>query len=422
MFSQDVAVSALGFVSNIILVRWLGPVQLGLFYIINLIPSYGEKFGRLGAVDQAAIYFLQKKKYPSGELTGHLAWITLLFSLIPVVGYALFQSQFKAYFLKTDSIPDLYIWTVVWSVPFIFLFVSLNKVLIGLNQVHEYGFLQVFKSVLFILLSLFFWWKGEGLFGLCLATLLCAVVPALLNAFILKTDQFKFGPNRELLKDLFGTGWKMYLITLVLFIHLRADLLLVSFFLGPMEVAFYSLAITGAQFMWKVPNAITGLLYAKVSSEESVHASDLTAEASRSAFFFMLILGVIGMILIAPFVHIFYGRTFMPLVKPFFLLMPGVLSMGAAKLLTDHFYGLGKPELALKANCLCAPLNIVLNILLIPKFGISGAALVSSITYTVYLLFLAVAFKKETGRGFRDMFVVRRSDLLRFKLFLMPHL
>lgn len=414
MFSQDVAVSALAFISNIFLARWLGPVQLGLFYMLALLPSYSEKFGRLGVVDHAAIYFVGKGRYSKEMVGGHLTLITLALSLLPVLLYVLLQNVFRVHFLKGQQVPNLYIWTMVASIPFMFLFISLNKMLVIVDRIAQYGMLQVSKSLIFILLVVFFWWRKWDFYGCCLATLISIATVAIANYVLLQKEcPFQYRFHKQLVQDLFGYGWKMYVISMLLFLHQRLDLLLVSWKLSPAEVSYYAMAVAASQMLWKIPNATSGILYARVSTESQQNAFALTARSCRHAFT-MLVLSSLGIMMIGwPFVKYIYGERYMPMVWPMFAILPGIVTMGVARILQDYFYGAGNPRIVFVGNLICTPINAGLNLILIPKFGILAAALISSVTYTIYFLILTNVFVRRSGGSWNQLMWMDRMDLER---------
>ena len=55
-------------VTSIVIARTLGPEIMGIWVILNTIPSYAEMFGRT-KVDLAAVYFLGKGKYQIGDIS-----------------------------------------------------------------------------------------------------------------------------------------------------------------------------------------------------------------------------------------------------------------------------------------------------------------------------------------------------------------
>jgi Na+-driven multidrug efflux pump len=55
--------------------------------------------------------------------------------------------------------------------------------------------------------------------------------------------------------------------------------------------------------------------------------------------------------------------------------------------------------------------NLGLNLLLIPSRGIAGAAMATTLSYTVAAVLLLVFFLRESGLGLSEVLVLRRSDI-----------
>jgi O-antigen/teichoic acid export membrane protein len=56
-------------------------------------------------------------------------------------------------------------------------------------------------------------------------------------------------------------------------------------------------------------------------------------------------------------------------------------------------------------------LNIVANLILVPRFGINGAAASSSISYGLTAIVTLFVFRRLSGRGIVETLVIRRSDV-----------
>jgi O-antigen/teichoic acid export membrane protein len=56
-------------------------------------------------------------------------------------------------------------------------------------------------------------------------------------------------------------------------------------------------------------------------------------------------------------------------------------------------------------------LNLLLNLVLLPRYGIVGAALTSSITYTLAATLLLAIVSRDSGVPFRHFFEPRLSEL-----------
>jgi len=55
--------------------------------------------------------------------------------------------------------------------------------------------------------------------------------------------------------------------------------------------------------------------------------------------------------------------------------------------------------------------NLVLNVLLIPTYGATAAAVVSSVTYALIFLLVAIYFRVKTGNNLSNALVMRPSEV-----------
>ena len=60
-------------------------------------------------------------------------------------------------------------------------------------------------------------------------------------------------------------------------------------------------------------------------------------------------------------------------------------------------------------------INISINYILIPIYGIIGAAIASLISYIIYGLLFIIIYIKYEGFTFRNMFVLNQEDILMLK-------
>jgi len=56
-------------------------------------------------------------------------------------------------------------------------------------------------------------------------------------------------------------------------------------------------------------------------------------------------------------------------------------------------------------------LNVGLNLVLVPRYGISGAALAHGLSYGVAALTLLVAFVRDSGHSVRETLIVRPAEI-----------
>jgi len=110
-----------------------------------------------------------------------------------------------------------------------------------------------------------------------------------------------------------------------------------------------------------------------------------------------------------PFV---FGDSFNGMYLPFVLLIPGVLSLSCLAFVSAYFAGKDKVRVNLVGSLLALIVVLGGDILFIPRYGIQGAAAVSSLAYITCYLYSLFRFKADYGKGLRHFFVPQRNDFV----------
>ena len=91
-------------------------------------------------------------------------------------------------------------------------------------------------------------------------------------------------------------------------------------------------------------------------------------------------------------------------------LLPGVIIIAVAKILTSDLGGRGRPEIGMFSALASLAINVPLNIILIPKWGISGSAVATSLTYIFASLIVMISFKKISKSSWSDFLLIKAQD------------
>ena len=92
--------------------------------------------------------------------------------------------------------------------------------------------------------------------------------------------------------------------------------------------------------------------------------------------------------------------------------------MSGFRILENDLKGRGKPILNTYVIALSLVLNIILNIVWIPKFGISGASWAAITSYTLALFISLIIYCKISGNQIKDVIFIKKADLkLYYNLF-----
>ena len=110
-------------------------------------------------------------------------------------------------------------------------------------------------------------------------------------------------------------------------------------------------------------------------------------------------------------IRILYTAVYLPAAEALIALLPGIVAMAIPKMLAADLSGRGKPHYAMVAGIISFALNFLLNILLIPIYGIVGAAIASSVSYIMTAVLLICFYKRETSAILSDFFILKKTDL-----------
>jgi O-antigen/teichoic acid export membrane protein len=216
------------------------------------------------------------------------------------------------------------------------------------------------------------------------------------------------------MKETFRYGLKAYTANTVSFINYRFDMFLILYFLSPVELGYYAVAVMIGEKLWYLSMATGTVLFPRIASSPKPDASLTLKTAALNLYIILLaaiLLGIFSHLLIG----IFYGDVYVFAAEALIFLLPGIVAMAIPKLLMADLSGRGKPEYAMIASLCSLIVNVLLNIILIPVYGILGAAIASSIAYIVAALVFMYYYKRETSVNLRELFILKIGDITRIK-------
>ena len=111
----------------------------------------------------------------------------------------------------------------------------------------------------------------------------------------------------------------------------------------------------------------------------------------------MVLIAAIAAVLAQPLVGLLYGPAFLPAVPAFLWLLPGVVMLGTNTIYRKAFASEGMPPISVWSPLLAAIANIALNFLLLPRIGIVGASIASTLAYGLMLV-TSLVYMRATGR------------------------
>ena len=411
VFKRDIFLKIWTFLTGVIIARILGPANVGVWYILLMIPSYAEPFGRL-KFDIASVYFLGKDKYKFGEVYFNLIAVTL-FSAVAIIALFFWQRNFIFVNLLKNSLNERFlVYLMLLYVPFSFMNTAYSYLLLAKEDVRGYNSLCIIPPVISTSLGIILLILRMGLVALVATTLLGGFIGVFYGAYrIAKTERLICRLNIRMLRDFLNFAAKLYASGLISHFQLYVSGVLVAMYLIPSAVTFYRMGQQNALMFCMVTSALGTFLYPLVAKESGLRANEVTARICRLSFLMLSVLAVISAVIIRPAVYLLYGKAFLPQVSPFLILLPGVIFYGSANVLTSYFLGRGKPGIVLKLSLIPLVVQLALCLLLIPRLNIAGAAISTSLSYLLAGAFNIIIFASLAKIRLKDAVLPNKSDI-----------
>jgi O-antigen/teichoic acid export membrane protein len=216
-------------------------------------------------------------------------------------------------------------------------------------------------------------------------------------------------PDVGLVRSMVGYATKVYVATLLAFLVVRVDMLMVNAYIGTSEVGVYSVAVAFFDGLIVIPTVVGVNLFPRVARGL---AQDATAQVFRSMF---IIFGAICLFTV-PFagiaVDVLYGSAYADATQLYYWLVPGIFCLGMVTILAHDFAGRGYPLEAALIWVFGLAVNIGINVLFLRPGRLYVAPLSSTIAYAL-LLALHVRLFARMGSGWRAL-VPRLGETFRF--------
>ena len=385
-FVTRIFLIGIGLAASVIVARALGPEGRGLYAVAATIGAIGMQFGNLG-LHASNTYYVARDRELLPALVGNTIVVSFGFGGL---GCAFTWIIFSLWPNLAPLNSLLLILSLTW-IPFGLAYMLLQNLLLGIQEVRAYNKIELTTKILGVgLLGLVIFLRNvtvERVFSAGLVALVISFIWALWHLLSQINDRPL--PSFPLFKHNIRYGLKAYVAAFFAFLVLRSDMLIVKYMLGAEQTGYYSVAVSMAEMIYMLPVVVGTILFPKLSVLAYIQEKWFLSRrvTLHMAVVMLLVLAAAGFVA-KPFVQVLFGRTFLPSVPAFLWLLPGIFFLGVETVAVQFLNSLGFPITVVGVWVLTCFLNIGLNLVAIPVYGIVGASVVSSFSYFVPFLFV----------------------------------
>jgi O-antigen/teichoic acid export membrane protein len=226
-----------------------------------------------------------------------------------------------------------------------------------------------------------------AVFGFVLPTIVMGPL-----ALVFIKDFFKV-PSKlfnTVLRELSWFGFYVVLVTSMSMVYTQIDTLLIGHFMNEVEVGYYAVAVVLIQGITLLPGAIQRVTTPAIASyygkNEYENIRKLIKKTMAKTFlitiFFSLLLAIFGKFLIG----FLFTEEFLFAYPPLLILLIGYSVSGTYNSIGGAFTSVGKLKTVFILSIFSVVSNTILNLVLIPKYGIIGAASATSFSLTLSVM------------------------------------
>jgi O-antigen/teichoic acid export membrane protein len=410
VFSQA-AVGILAFATSAIVARKLGPADNGVYTIATVATAVIVQLTSLG-VPPANTHFAASGRFQLSLIVVNSVWLVLVLSGLVLAGAWIFSALSSSFGALPHENRAGVVWTVSLAAPAGLNVAFFSTIVLGQRRFMVYNSIQLLRhgSTLVILLILSSVFHSELLAALSAFTAsmvvaavisICAVVGVVESARV----------DRRAFRATIAYGLQAYAANLLHLLTTRLSVFLVGIFLGAEAVGQYGVALLVAEVPLLISGSAGQVMFPLVSSTNGgTEAAELSIAVVRQSLLCVIIvaLGVwlCGQLVFAHVLGIDYSQA-LGILPP---LLVGVVVLSIPGVLSNDLAGRGRPDVTLLAAGAALIVAVALNLALIPRLGLVGAALSSIGTHACTALVVARAFRRYAKASWWDLFVPRPSD------------
>ncbi|MGE0502477.1 MAG: oligosaccharide flippase family protein [Rhizobiaceae bacterium] len=383
-FSIRIVSAVIAFASQVLLARWLGSFEYGVFVLVWTTMIIVGNLSCLG-FHTSVIRFIPE--YREKGMLGELRGVLLASRLVVIVASTLIAGLGILFtWLLVPTIEAYYV------IPFVLGFIclpmiALSDMLQGIARANAWAYLALGPTYItrpiLILASM-----GAALALGYRPDAVTAIIAAILATYVTTIIQLVRvtgradgrvapGPRSYLIGAWFAVSLPIFLVESFFFLLTNADVLLVGFFMEPHDVAVYFATVKTlalVHFVYFAVKAGVAQRYASFTHGDPSRLAAFARETVSWTFWPSVVMAMAVLVLGKPMLMLF-GPGFDVGYPLLFLLVAGVVARSAVGPAESLLTMSGHQNVCAGVYALTLAINVALSVVLIPAYGLWGAAI-----------------------------------------------
>lgn len=209
-------------------------------------------------------------------------------------------------------------------------------------------------------------------------------------------------------KSIFDYGWKTQLSAFLQFLNYRSSFYFLEFYRGIASVGVFSIGVAFSEAIWTVSRSLSVVLYSDIVNSEDRHEGILKTKISlRISFAVTLAFLIFVIILPSGFYTMIFGKDFQQTKQIILFLSPGILAIAVSNIVGFYFAGINKLRILNVKSIIGLIFTLISSVFVIPRWGIVGACVITTISYCLSSAVLLWKFYQTTTFHLSDLFFTK---------------
>ncbi|MFA6463629.1 MAG: flippase [Candidatus Paceibacterota bacterium] len=396
MFSARVFILAVAFFINAYMARYLGPANFGL---LNYVFSFVGLFSFMASlgVESIANREIVSDHSKKSLIIGTSFYLKLFGSFIAILTIFVFAR------LSTSDVILLGLISM-YSLTYVFSAFNIIETYFQSQVLAKYpALITITAGVISAILKIIAISLGAGIIWLTAIYVLESVVVAsgllfffIFNGHSIKEWVFDKTIALMILKD----SWPLMLSSIAFSVYMKIDQVMIKNMIGNEQTGIYAVASKLAEFWYFIPSTICASFFPALINAKKT-GKELYERRLKKLYGFMFWLSLSIAIFTTIFAHIIiyilFGNEYLGAVNTLKIYVWAGIAISIGFVLFYYLILEGRTRINAISTIIGAILNVSLNLILIPKYGINGAAFASLFSYTAITISV-LSFKENRNQ------------------------
>lgn len=343
--------------------------------------------------------------------------------IIPAVVWTFTSTLIVSFFLfalgsfsyKLEIIPEGYFFEVLSLALVISLASMTLNFLLGLEKVTAFNLISILHIILALacLCSFIFLFHNHSVMAYYWALFISHSLAFIIGlSYILPSVEIvPLGGMKQLLKEIFRFGSYIQVANLFQQLNYRLSYYIIDFFSGRLALGVFSVGVQVSEGVWLIPRSIGMVQYARISNQmDPLYANRLTLTLAKITWVVTSLAMIVLLLIPGFFFQFVFGSEFSQIRPVIVSLGVGIITLSVSMVFSQFFSGINRPYHNTLSSAIGLIFTLGAGLLLIPHWGIVGAGIAASISYTAATAYQFIVFSRLSQLKIKD-FMIRKNEV-----------